>query len=383
MAVPPLDSRNLQRISTELRFLEEHFGFQPPDQPEHLRAWVVWLGGLNKQWDEYRGILKNLGFQEAPTGELLEQEQSVLSRKKEAELIFDRLRDPNEVSREQVGSATGSTGEMDYSVIVNDHTSTDAEGEPDTTTSAPPVATEQTNGENVQNKENHGEDKAEMNVSPALEENDELQEEELADGVRKRPIPCDLCARRGRSCVGKEGRACLPCKERRVACSHVAKPRKDVAADTPESDPQAPDARISHPHSKRPRPSAPDARPVPATGSTGPSAQAGTRTLKRKISRGPGVRGMSSSVPGGKRVRVDRNEDSEGDPFGSDEEEFMEAARAARTPAGWEREGEGETFAGTLAAEDAVRILDRIRTLEEKARDIVGEISALKTYFLH
>jgi hypothetical protein len=122
---------------------------------------------------------------------------------------------------------------------------------------------------------------------------------------------------------------------------------------------------------------------VPATGSTGPSAQAGTRTLKRKISRGPGVRGMSSSVPGGKRVRVDRNEDSEGDPFGSDEEEFMEAARAARTPAGWEREGEGETFAGTLAAEDAVRILDRIRTLEEKARDIVGEISALKTYFLH
>lgn len=66
-------------------------------------------------------------------------------------------------------SATGSTGEMDYSVIVNDHTSTDAEGEPDTTTSAPPVATEKTNGENTQNKENHGEDKAEMNVSPALE----------------------------------------------------------------------------------------------------------------------------------------------------------------------------------------------------------------------
>jgi hypothetical protein len=78
---------------------------------------------------------------------------------------------------------------------------------------------------------------------------------------------------------------------------------------------------------------------------------------------------------------VDRNEDSEGDPFGSDEEEFMEAARAARTPAGWE--GEGENFAGTLSAEDAVRLLDRIRALEEKARDIVGEISALKTYFLH
>ena len=31
---------------------------------------------------------------------------------------------------------------MDYSVIVNDHTSTDAEGEPDTTTSAPLVASE-------------------------------------------------------------------------------------------------------------------------------------------------------------------------------------------------------------------------------------------------
>ena len=66
-------------------------------------------------------------------------------------------------------SATGSTGEMDYSVIVNDHTSTDAEGEPDTTTSAPPVATEKANGENIQNKGNRDEDKAEMNVSPALE----------------------------------------------------------------------------------------------------------------------------------------------------------------------------------------------------------------------
>jgi hypothetical protein len=193
-----------------------------------------------------------------------------------------------------------------------------------------------------------------------------------------------LCTRRGRSCVGKEGRACLPCKERRVACSHVAKPRKDVAAGTPESDPQAPEARVPHSQSKRPRPSAPEARPVPATGSTGPSAQAGTRTLKRKISRGPAVRGLTSSAPGGKRVRVDRNEDSEGDPFGSDDDEFMEAARAARTAAaGWEREGEGENYVGPLSADDGVRILDRIRTLEEKARDIVGEISALKTYFLH
>jgi hypothetical protein len=94
------------------------------------------------------------------------KEQNVLSRKKEAEIIYERLRDPNDV---QVGSAAGSAGEMDYSVIVNDHTSTDAEGEPDTTTSAPPVASEKANGENTQKNENHGEDNAEVNVSPALE----------------------------------------------------------------------------------------------------------------------------------------------------------------------------------------------------------------------
>lgn len=84
-------------------------------------------------------------------------------------------------------------------------------------------------------------------------------------------------------------------------------------------------------------------------------------------------------------MRVDRNEDSEGDPFGSDEEEFMEAARAARTSGVWERAGaaEVENYPSTLSAEDGARILDRIRALEEKARDIVGEISALKTYFLH
>ena len=118
---------------------------------------------------EYRGIIKSVGFQEAPTGELLEREQKVLSRKKEAEIIYERLRDPNEVSKgsEQPISATGSTGEADYSVMVNDHTSTDAEGEPDTTTSAPAVATEKTNGEEPQKKENHGEDK--MQASPALE----------------------------------------------------------------------------------------------------------------------------------------------------------------------------------------------------------------------
>jgi hypothetical protein len=110
--------------------------------------------------------------------------------------------------------------------------------------------------------------------------------------------------------------------------------------------------------------------------------QAGTRSLKRKVSRGPGIRTLST--PGSKRVRVDRNEDSEGDPFGSDEEEFMEAARAARPPGtAWEREAEPENYPSTLSAEDGARILDRIRALEEKARDIVGEISALKTYFLH
>jgi hypothetical protein len=82
-------------------------------------------------------------------------------------------------------------------------------------------------------------------------------------------------------------------------------------------------------------------------------------------------------------VRVDRNDDSEGDPFGSDDEEFMEAARAARISTGWDREAEVESYPGVLSAEDGARILDRIRALEEKARDIVGEISALKTYFLH
>ena len=153
---------------------------------------------------------------------------------------------------------------------------------------------------------------------------------------------------------------------------------------SPESDPQVPDTRTPHSTNKRPRPPPPpvDLRPsVPSSASAGPAAQAGTRALKRKLSRGPGLRG--ASAPGGKRVRVDRNADSEGDPFGSDEEEFMEAARAARTSAGgWERGVEPENFPSGLSAEDSGRILDRIRALEEKARDIVGEISALKTYFL-
>ena len=63
-------------------------GLQPTNQPEHLCAWVIWLRDLNKPWAEYCGILKSLGFQEAPTGELLE-EQNVLSRKKEAEIIYN------------------------------------------------------------------------------------------------------------------------------------------------------------------------------------------------------------------------------------------------------------------------------------------------------
>ena len=108
---------------------------------------------------------------------------------------------------------------------------------------------------------------------------------------------------------------------------------------------------MSHPHSKQQRPSTPEAHPVPAIGSTGPSAQAGTRTLKCKISRGLVVQGLPASAPGSKHVHVDRNKDSGGDPFGSDDDKFMEAARAARTAAstGWEREGEGENFAGMLS----------------------------------
>ncbi|KAI9507195.1 hypothetical protein F5148DRAFT_146669 [Russula earlei] len=381
MASPTPDSRNLHRIGTELGFLEDSLALQPENKPEHLRAWVVWLCDMDKQWSEYRSILKSVGFPEAPTGELLEREKKALGRKKEAEIIYDRLRKSVEglKSVEQHGRTPGSTEDADYIATVND--STDAEGEIDTTTSVPPIAAEKPNGEKVQKTEAQVE--SIVKASPVPEDHDELQEGELADGVRRRPVPCDLCARRGRSCVGKEGRACLPCKERRVACSHVAKPRKDVTAGTPESDAQVPDTRTSHPFGKRPRPPPPpaDVRPAAPSSSTGPAAQAGTRTLKRKVSRGPGIRTLSAS--GSKRVRVDRNEDSEGDPFGSDEEEFMEAARAARTSTGWERGAEAENFPSTLSTEDGARILERIRSLEEKARDIVGEISALKTYFLH
>jgi hypothetical protein len=53
MAVPPPDSRNLHRISTELRFLEDTLAIQPDNKPEHLRAWVVWLRDMDKQWASY------------------------------------------------------------------------------------------------------------------------------------------------------------------------------------------------------------------------------------------------------------------------------------------------------------------------------------------
>jgi hypothetical protein len=167
-----------------------------------------------------------------------------------------------------------------------------------------------------------------------------------------------------------------------------------VTAGTPESEPQVPEARPQHAFSKRPRPPPVDVRSgVPSASAGSATHAAGTRSLKRKLSRGPGAAAAAAqrslSTPGGKRVRVDRNEDSEGDPFGSDDEEFMEAATAAKPPpvgGAWERAAGGaepQNYPSTLSAEDGARILDRIRALEEKARDIVGEISALKTYFLH
>jgi hypothetical protein len=148
------------------------------------------------------------------------------------------------------------------------------------------------------------------------------------------------------------------------------------------SEPQVPEARPQHAISKRPCTPPVNVRPGVPSASAGSASQAATRSLKRKVSRGPGVQ---SSTPGSKRVRIDRDEDSEGDPFGSDDEKFMEAATAARPPAdAWERGAEPQQhYASTLSAEDGARILNRICALEEKARGIVGEISALKTYFLH
>jgi hypothetical protein len=51
----------------------------------------------------------------------------------------------------------------------------------------------------------------------------------------------------------------------------------------------------------------------------------------------------------------------------------MEAPLEARTSVGWRGKAKVEINPGT---EDGVRMLDRIRALEEKARDIVSEISA-------
>jgi hypothetical protein len=102
------------------------------------------------------------------------------------------------------------------------------------------------------------------------------------------------------------------------------------------------------------------------------------RVLK---SRGPDIQALSA--PGGKRVRVDRIGDSEDDSFRCDEEEIMEAVHVARKSTGWERGVEVENYPSGLSAEDCGRILDQIRALEGKARDIADEMSALKTYLLH
>jgi|SRR6267154_306890 len=120
------------------------------------------------QQGEYRSILKSVGFQEAPTGELLEREQRALGRKKEAEIIYDRLHEAVRASKglDRLGSALGSTEDVDYSAIVND--STDAEGEPDTTTSVPAIATEKTNGEKTQMVEPQGEIKEKTSPVPEV-----------------------------------------------------------------------------------------------------------------------------------------------------------------------------------------------------------------------
>jgi hypothetical protein len=114
---------------------------------------------------EYRSILKSVGFQEAPTGELFEREQRVLGRKKEAEIIYDRLHEAVRASKglDQLGSAPE---DVDYSAMVND--STDAEGEPDTTTSAPAIAVEKANGDSAPKVETQGESKAKSSPAPEV-----------------------------------------------------------------------------------------------------------------------------------------------------------------------------------------------------------------------
>lgn len=136
--------------------------------PSLQRLLFLTLATLPLPQNEYRGILKSVGLQEAPTGELLERELKVLGRKKEAEMIYDRLREAVEASKglDQPGSAPGSTEEVEYSAIVND--STDAEGEPDTTASAPPIATENVNGEKGQKVQTQGESKAKSGPAPEV-----------------------------------------------------------------------------------------------------------------------------------------------------------------------------------------------------------------------
>ena len=55
MASPTLDldSRNLHRIGTELGFLEDTLTLRPENNPEHLRAWVIWLRDMDKQWASF------------------------------------------------------------------------------------------------------------------------------------------------------------------------------------------------------------------------------------------------------------------------------------------------------------------------------------------
>ena len=106
-------------------------------------------------------------MQEAPAGELLERELKVLGRKREAEMIYDRLRESVDTKGlDQLGSAPGSTEDVEYSAMVND--STDAEGEPDTTTSAPAIATENANGEKAQKVQTQGESKVKPSPAPEV-----------------------------------------------------------------------------------------------------------------------------------------------------------------------------------------------------------------------
>ncbi len=55
---------------------------------------------------------------------------------------------------------------MDYSAMVND--STDAEGEPDTSTSVPAIAVETANGEKTQMVEPQGESRAKTSPVPEV-----------------------------------------------------------------------------------------------------------------------------------------------------------------------------------------------------------------------